>query len=256
VEKTTNITWTLRDSVTNEVFRARQEIVTDHSALYATLVCERPLVDNHIYETIQVSGPLAIDQVIKQADAAADHVENRLGYARGTHIMTARGEVPVENLRVGDRIITRDHGLQAVRWVGSEKACITAENAPILFRKGAIKNARDLVVSADQRIVVKGAEALTKYGVKEVLVPARELLNGNTIVQAVSGKMQFFQILTDKHEVIYAEASASESFMPNAAALAQLNENNKSEIFKALPILAHAPQSYGPCARGFIEPTA
>ena len=39
-------------------------------------------------------------------------------FAPGTLIATPKGEVPVENLRAGDRVITRDNGIQEIRWTG------------------------------------------------------------------------------------------------------------------------------------------
>lgn len=248
-----HITWTLRDRQTNETFEARQDISTDHAALYAALVSERPLIQNHFYETIRVNVPKAVSKNIKAPSDRSNKSENRLGPARGTHIMTACGEVLVERLKAGDRVITRDHGMQVVRYVGSETTTITDENAPILFRKGSIKNARDLIVSADHRVVVKGSEAMMLYGAKEVLVPTQKLVNGETILRAVGGEVEFFQIVTDQHEVIYYEAAASESFLPDSNGIDGLNTLNQSEMFKAFPTLASAKDSYGPTARGFVD---
>jgi hypothetical protein len=247
------ITWLLRDNTTDQVFSARQDISSDHAALYSHLVCERPLVENRVYETLAVSASKIQNDTVKAATVLPAKVENRMGVARGTHIITSRGEVAVENLAVGDRVITRDHGMQVIRWIGSERVRVSKDNAPILIRKGAFKNARDLVVSADHRMVLKGAEAILAYGVKEVLIPARNLINGDTIVQAVSGEVEFFQILTDQHEVIYAEAAAIESFLPTQDCLNQLNQSNQRQIFDAFPILAVAPNTYGPSARGFVD---
>lgn len=247
------ITWKLRDRLTNETFSARQDVTTDHAVIYAALVSERPLSEGRVYETISVNVPTALSKNIKAPAEHSAKAENRLGIARGTHVMTARGEVLVERLQVGDRVITRDHGMQTVRYVGSEKMTVTDENAPILFRKGAIKNARDLIVSADHRMVVKGAEAMMLYGVKEVLIPAQKLVNGETILRAIGGEVEFFQIVTNQHEVIYCEAAASESFMPDENGIDTLSPENKADVFKAFPTLASATDSYGPAARGFVE---
>lgn len=247
------ITWKLRDRFTNETFTARQDVSTDHAALYAALVSEIPLMENHVYETLSVSVPTALSKNIKTPTQHSEKAENRLGVARGTHVMTSRGELPVEKLNVGDRVITRDHGMQIVRWVGSEKTNVTSENAPILFRKGAIKNARDLIVSADHRVVIKGAEAMLLYGVKEVLIPAHKLVNGETIIRAVGGEVEFFQIVTDQHEVLYCEAAAGESFMPDENGIQALSADNQVKMLKAFPALSVASNSYGPTARGFVD---
>lgn len=249
----TQIVWVLRDRFTDEVFTARQDISSNHAALYSELVSDRPLLEEHIYETVSVSMPQTGENPVKGANTQQDKADNRLGIARGTHVMTNRGEVRVENLVVGDRVITRDRGMQDIRWIGSHTVDITRENAPILFRKGAIKNARDLIVSADQRVVLKGAEAMAVYGVKEVLIPARILVDDVTVIQAVGGRMEFFQIVTDQHEVIYTEAAASESFMPTPENLNLLPANSRDEVLETFPALRRKPDAYGPCARGFID---
>ena len=79
------------------------------------------------------------DEKAEKPTAKSQTAQNRLGVARGTYVMTARGEMPVERLSVGDRVITRDHGMQAIRWIGSEKKHVTAENAPVLLKKARSK---------------------------------------------------------------------------------------------------------------------
>ena len=247
------ITWKLRDRFTNEVFTARQDVSTDHATLYSALVSEIPLMENHVYETLSVSVLSALSNNIKTPTECSEKAENRLCVARGTHVMTARVELPVERLNVGDRVITRDHVMQIVRWVGSEKTTVTSKNTPILFRKGAIKNARDLIVSVDHRVVIKGAEAMMLYDVKEVLVPAHKLVNGETIIRAVGGEVEFYQIVTDQHEVIYCEAAAGESFMPDENGIDALSAEKQAKMLEAFPALAVASNSYGPTARGFVD---
>ncbi|WGI20532.1 Hint domain-containing protein [Amylibacter sp. IMCC11727] len=247
------ITWTLRDRITDDVFVAYQDVSTDHAALYSAVVSEIPLHADHVYETISVSASGALTKKLKTPSSRSNTAQNRMGVARGTYIMTSRGEMPVERLTVGDRVITRDHGMQEIRWIGSEKKHVTAQNAPILFKKGAIKNNRDLIVSADHRVVFKGAEAMMLYGVKEVLIPARKMVNDETIIRATSGEVEFFQIVLDQHEVIYCEAAATESFMPDENGIAALSSDNQSDMLNALPVLKAASDSYGPTARGFVD---
>lgn len=83
------------------------------------------------------------------------------------------------------------------------------------------------------------------YGVKEVLVPARLLVDKLFIVQAVGGGVEFYQILKSRHEVIYTKAAASESFMPNPQNLNLLAKENRAAIQTTVPILSFAPDAYG-----------
>lgn len=51
-------------------------------------------------------------------------------FARGTLIATDRGQVPVEDLARGDRVVTSDHGFQKVRWIGSQTVRAEGKMAP------------------------------------------------------------------------------------------------------------------------------
>ena len=68
-------------------------------------------------------------------------------FVTGTLIDTAKGRIPVEGLRVGDEVLTLDHGLQPVRAVSSEKFCATGDHAPIRFEVGTIDSTELLLVS-------------------------------------------------------------------------------------------------------------
>jgi len=39
-------------------------------------------------------------------------------FTSGTELLTKRGKQLIENLRVGDMIVTRDNGLQPLKWIG------------------------------------------------------------------------------------------------------------------------------------------
>ena len=242
------VAWVLRDTETGQTIRATQHAYGDHEALYGRLVTDAPIQKGRVYETLSVSAPSAGS--VSDAKHPSSPSRNRLGLARGTHVMTARGEVAVEHIKPGDKVITRDHGLQTVRYVGQQRCTVSGDSAPVMLRAGVIRNGRDLIVSADTRVVVKGTLALETYGVKEVFVPARHMVDGTNVVRGVEGKLTFFQIVTDRHEVIYAEAAAVESFMADEAGLLALDVENRVALCTALP---SAPESYGPAARGFVD---
>ena len=83
-------------------------------------------------------------------------------FTPGTLIATPRGETPVEELEAGDRVITRDNGIQEIRWIGAET--LDCEGAapdphlrPVLIRAGALGNGlpeRDMLVSPNHRMLV------------------------------------------------------------------------------------------------------
>src|SRR5262249_31018866 len=63
-------------------------------------------------------------------------------YAAGTRILTETGEVPIEALQEGDRLVTRD-GLLPVRWIGRRRVDCRRQKQlmPIRVRAGAFGDA-------------------------------------------------------------------------------------------------------------------
>lgn len=77
----------------------------------------------------------------------------KAGLAKGTIVLTLRGEVAVEDLRKGDRVITRDIGAQPLRAVHCHdgKSAVIAKN-----RLGENCPARDMRVAPDQAFYLRG----------------------------------------------------------------------------------------------------
>jgi hypothetical protein len=131
-------------------------------------------------------------------------------YARGTRIATARGEVAVEELRIGDAVPTLHAGLQKIKWIGMRGYAAPFANhakvLPVCLRAGALGEgvpARDLYVSPGHAICIDG-----------VLVHAARLVNGVSIIQLPRvDEVIYYHIELDNHEVIFAENCPAETFM-------------------------------------------
>jgi hypothetical protein len=137
-----------------------------------------------------------------------------VSFTRGTHITLASGQqVPIEALKVGDRVLTRDDGPQQIRWIGRNTIRAVGAFAPVLIRKGALNNENDLVLSPDHRIFVYQRQDHLGAGRAEVLVKVRHLVNGTSVVQLDGGFVEYFQLLFDDHQIIYAEGIAAESLL-------------------------------------------
>ena len=148
-----------------------------------------------------------------------------VSFTRGTHITMASGkQVPIEDLRVGDRVLTRDDGPQAVRWIGRTTLRAVGDFAPVVIRQGTLHNAHDLVVSPDHRIFVYQRQDRLGAGRREVLVKVRHLINGDTVYQQDGGFVEYFQLLFDEHQIIYAEGIAAESLLVDPRTRAALPE--------------------------------
>ncbi len=170
-------------------------------------------------------------------------------FVRGTRVLTPTGLKAVEDIEVGDRIVTRDHGTQPVRWIGSTKlpqAALEArpELRPIRLKAGSMGDnlpERDLCVSRQHRILVRGWQAELLFGTAEgVLTPAFTLINDSTIVtDHGSQNVEYFHMAFDNHEVVYAEGVEAESFHPYRDTVSILDEAQREELFKLFPQLEH-----------------
>ncbi len=137
-------------------------------------------------------------------------------FVRGTKIATLQGAKLVQDIEIGDMVLTADHGFQPVRWVGNRKVAGNAEHAPIRIAKGAMGNHRVLLVSPQHKMLVRGWKADLIFGAEEVLVPAKALINDKDIIVQRQSEVEYFHIMFDQHELIFAEGCATESFDPSA----------------------------------------
>ncbi len=137
-----------------------------------------------------------------------------VSFTRGTHITMASGaQIPIEDLQIGDRVLTRDEGAQQVRWIGQSTVRATGDFAPIVVTAGTLNNSNDLTVSPDHRLFVYQRSDQIGAGQSELLVKARHLVNGESVHVQSGGFVDYFQILFDSHHIIYAEGIAAESML-------------------------------------------
>lgn len=176
-------------------------------------------------------------------------------FVRGARIRTPRGAVPIETLRPGDLVQTLDHGAQQIRWIGSSLRRARGDMAPILIRAGALGNGRDLRVSPQHRMLVRGWQANLLFGESEVLVPAKFLVDGTGILPEEGGVVEYFHMLFDRHEIVWADGAPSESFHPGQQGWATLDAATRAEILAIFPQLAGGNfAAYGPAARLSLRP--
>lgn len=136
-----------------------------------------------------------------------------VSFTSGTHITMGDGrQMPVEDLRPGDRVLTRDNGVQEVRWVGTQTMRAEGAFAPVVIAEGALNNHRPLTVSPNHRFFIYQRIDAVKPGQRELLVKAGLLINGTTVTQVPGGFVEYVQVLFDRHEIIYAEGIAAESY--------------------------------------------
>ena len=160
-------------------------------------------------------------------------------FLRGTAIATPQGRRPIEGLRPGDPVLTLDHGAQPIRWIGCSRTAGTGAMAPLRIRAGALGNDRDLRVSPNHRMLLTGPRAELLFGEAEVLTAAKFLIDDLRIRPEPRPVAEYWHMLFDRHEIVFAEGAPAESLHTGPMALDALGRAARAEILGLFPDLRH-----------------
>ena len=166
-------------------------------------------------------------------------------FTPGAMVSTPKGLIRVEDLRVGDRVMTRDNGLQDLRWIGRKdlgRATLLADDRfrPIRIRKGALGNEmplHDMTVSPNHRVLLTGPELSLNFGEEEVLVAAKHLVGMAGVEVVAADDVSYLHLLCDRHEVLMVDGVWTESFQPGEYAMNGLGADQANEVFALFPEL-------------------
>ncbi|WP_186826968.1 tandem-95 repeat protein [Shimia ponticola] len=166
-------------------------------------------------------------------------------FTPGTMIATPQGERRVEELREGDRVITRDNGIQEIRWVGQRSLEVeeVAENpdlSPILIKAGALGRGlpeRDLIVSPQHRVLIANDKTQLFFEENEVLVAAKHLVGLEGVRRVGTVATTYVHFMFDAHEVVLSNGAWTESFQPGDYTLGAMGDAARKEIFAIFPEL-------------------
>lgn len=177
-------------------------------------------------------------------------IESIICFTPGTLITTPMGLRAVEKLQPGDLVVTRDHGLQPIRWAQSRTVRGDGRLAPIRIKSNTFTGQeRDLLVSPQHRMLYRGYRAELLFSESEVLVAATHMVNGDSVAYDPCDQITYVHIMFDQHEVIFAEGAATESFHPGDMALNVITARAREELFTIFPSLRAMPRSFGATAR-------
>lgn len=183
-------------------------------------------------------------------------------FTPGTMIATPRGPREVGTLSEGCFVQTQDNGPAEILWVGTKTvtgARLKAMPAlvPVRLRAGALdKDVPDagLLVSPDHRIVLRGARARALFSDDEVLVTARDLVNDHSVIRDHAQKaVTYIHLMLPRHEIVFANGVATESFHPANAALATMQDDDRERLYDRMPELRAAPDAFGAYARRVLS---
>ena len=176
-------------------------------------------------------------------------------FATGTRIRTPRGDVPIETLQPGDLVVTKDHGVQPVRWIGISHLDETRlersdKLRPIWISKDVFGSDRDIVVSRQH--------AMWDPERKELVRAVHMLKEKRKGVRVARGKKRvaYVHLMFDRHELIYAEGVLSESMYPGPIVLNALAPEVRDELFAVFPRLrpARSPERVRECYGKPVRP--
>lgn len=166
-------------------------------------------------------------------------------FTPGTGIATDRGQVAVEELRRGDRVVTRDNGIQRIEWTGRRsfdhsELRENVELRPVLVRAGAFgagRPLRDLIVSPAHRFLVSVDQSFLNIGDDgdEHLIAARHLVDNDRVRHVDMLGVSYLHILCDRHQVILANGVWTESFHPDDRIMRGLGNSQRQELLELYP---------------------
>jgi hypothetical protein len=174
-------------------------------------------------------------------------------FVSGSLIQTSEGEVPVETLRPGDMVCTVDNGPQPVLWVGQtdvDQASLMADERvrPVRICQGVLGARRDLLVSR-QHGVLLGPDHFVRAAHLARIMRGVRIAHRRRFVTYV-------HLMFDRHQVIFAEGVASESFFPGTHALSALSPEARASVLAVIPshtgAYEDAPRRIAP-ARAFVD---
>jgi len=129
-------------------------------------------------------------------------------FCRGTRILTPEGEVPVEALAVGDRVVTLSGAVKPIVWIGLGRDLVTRRNSlarPVIVRAGALAYGvprRDLFLTHGHALYLDG-----------VLIPVENLINHRSILWDERARaVEYYHLELDGHDVVLAEGAPAETY--------------------------------------------
>jgi len=190
--------------------------------------------------------------------ASASSIKEQTGvkcFTRGTLITTDRGDVPIEMLKSGDKVMTQDNDFQKLklamsRIIGAEDLRVNPKLYPVRIMAGAMGAGlpkRDLTVSRQHRMVAKSSIVERMFGVTTVLVAAIRLaeLPGIYVDKSVKN-VEYFHLLFENHEIIFAEGTPTESLLVSPETRRTLSKEMWDEFVTLFPEAAGLGYSAAP----------
>ncbi|WGI20464.1 Hint domain-containing protein [Amylibacter sp. IMCC11727] len=182
-------------------------------------------------------------------------------FTQGTMILTDRGERSVQSLAIGDRVITKDAGLQTIRWIGQRHFAqmdqTHAHLQPITIKAHAFGHnipMRDIKLSPNHAILNDSWKNTLYFAQDEVLALAKSFIGSDFVYQSTDRAVTYFHILLDQHALIQSNGMWAESLYLGDESLDMLSAESREEVFEIFPELRSNLGGYGYKARHMLRP--
>jgi len=126
------------------------------------------------------------------------------GFAAGSIVMTLDGEKLVEDLRPGDRVITRDTGMAILNDISTSTLCTRMVRVQA-GSLGHTRPVRDVVLPAGQSILIRDWRAEAMFNARRALVQASQLIDGEFITDEGEAEMTLYALEFDAPHVVYVD---------------------------------------------------
>ena len=175
------------------------------------------------------------------------------GFAPSSVVETARGPILARDLRLGDKLVTRDKGLQPLRWIGESTVMYAdvsgeelAEGAvrrgPVRIRagsQGSNPDAGNLVVAPGQRLLARNSLNELLFATDEVMVAAGDMTHLDGIDTVPRDVGRWMHLLLDSHELLRVNGIWMESFAPDMWSVRVAYPEQWHDITEAMPRLKY-----------------
>jgi hypothetical protein len=137
--------------------------------------------------------------------AFAPAVETKVaGLPCGTVVLTLDGEMPVDHLVPGDRVISRNSGMAVLRDI----QVVEVRTPMVRILAGSLGHTRpdrDMMVGPETLVHIRDWRAQALYGAASAMVPAARLVDGEFVAETEEVTARLYTLTFDRPQVIYAD---------------------------------------------------
>ncbi|MGB3148844.1 MAG: Hint domain-containing protein [Paracoccaceae bacterium] len=163
-------------------------------------------------------------------------------FTSGTLITTLQGEKPVESLRPGDRIVTRENGLQTLRTIFRRdydyaELAAAPQLWPLQVMAGSLgpsQPEKDLLVGSNLRLLVDAESAVESPEGPDALCSAKLLEDGHNVRKCAVLSVSYVHLGFDRHEIVLANGIWAESFCATDQSLGPLGTDQRRDLAEVM----------------------